>query len=48
MSAGQSPALWDAVRAAGLKTYAIDDRHWCSTGGRLEPPGVTLEREETF
>lgn len=34
---GDSPAVWDAVRAAGLDTDEIEDRHWHAPDGRPEP-----------
>jgi monoamine oxidase len=34
---GHPPALWAALRAAGLETEAVPDRHWHAPAGRPEP-----------
>jgi monoamine oxidase len=34
---GESPAVWDAIRAAGLATDEVEDRHWHAPNGRPEP-----------
>src|SRR5205814_9978488 len=31
---GESPAVWDAIRAAGLATDEVEDRHWHAPDGR--------------
>jgi monoamine oxidase len=34
---GESPAIWDPIRAAGLATDEVEDRHWHAPNGRPEP-----------
>jgi monoamine oxidase len=34
---GDSPAVWDPIRAAGLQTTEFEDRHWHIPDGKPEP-----------